>query len=249
LRPTGSNSRLDDHRDAPERLVTLVLHQHPFASYCQKVLIALYELDLPFRSDLVEDADDRSELARTLWPMASIPVLRDESAGLTVPESTTIIEYLDEVAGDGSKLVPADCAQALQARLWDRFFDQHVATPMQKIVGDSLRPEGRHDPEGVLEARSTLDTAYAVLDAQLADRSWATGATFTLADCAAAPALFYTRAVHRWNEGDQRNITRYYRGLMARPSVARVVDEARPWREIFPLPWPADMDELDPFEP
>jgi glutathione S-transferase len=137
--------------------VTLVLHQHPFASYCQKALIALYELDLPFRTHLVDDADARSELAATLWPMASIPVLRDESADLTLPESTTIIEYLDDVAADGPKLIPADRAEALQARLWDRFFDQHVATPMQKIVGDSLRSEGRNDPEGVVEARSTLD--------------------------------------------------------------------------------------------
>lgn len=228
--------------------MSLVLHQHPFAAYCQKVLIALYELDLSFSTRLVDDADARAELA-TLWPMASIPVLRDESAGLILPESTTIIEYLDDVGGDGSKLVPADRTEALQARLWDRFFDQHVATPMQKIVGDSLRPEGRNDPEGVVEARSTLDTAYTVLDAHLADRSWAAGATFTLADCAAAPALFYTRAVHRWDTDGRPNVTRYYRELMARPSVARVVDEARPWRAIFPLPWPADMDELDPVEP
>jgi glutathione S-transferase len=178
--------------------------------------------------------------------MAGIPVLRDESADLTLPESTTIIEYLDDIAGGGPKLIPADRAQALQARLWDRFFDQHVATPMQKIVGDSLRREGRDDPEGVVEARSTLDTAYTVLDAQLADRTWATGAVFTLADCAAAPALFYAHAVHRWDQDGQPNVTRYYRDLMARPSVARVVDEARPWRDIFPLPWPADMDELHP---
>jgi glutathione S-transferase len=231
-----------------ERAPGLVLHQHPFASYCQKVLIALYELDLPFSTHLVDDADDRSELAASLWPMGSIPVLRDESADLTLAESTTIIEYLDDVAADGSRLIPADLGEALQARLWDRFFDQHVATPMQKIVGDSLRPEGRSDPEGVGEARSTLDTAHAVLDAHLADRTWATGATFTLADCAAAPALFYTRAVHRWDQRGQLNVTRYYRDLMARPSIARVVDEARPWRDIFPLPWPPDMDELGPVE-
>ncbi len=223
----------------------LVLYQHPFASFCQKALIALYELDLPFRSHLVEGADGRAELAG-LWPMASIPVLRDESADLTIPESTTIIEYLDDLAAGGPKLVPADRAVALQARLWDRVFDQHVAGPMQKIVGDRLRPEGRNDPEGVVEARHTLDTAYAVLDAHLAQRAWAAGPSFTVADCAAAPALFYTRAVHRWNQDDQPNITRYYRDLMARGSVARVVDEARPWRDIFPLPWPADMDELDP---
>ncbi|MEA2222906.1 MAG: glutathione S-transferase [Solirubrobacteraceae bacterium] len=226
--------------------MSLVLHQHPFASYCQKALVALYELDVPFTTHLVDDADARAELAATLWPMAGIPVLRDESADLTLPESTTIIEYLDDVAAGGPKLIPADRADALQARLWDRFFDQHVATPMQKIVGDSLRCEGRDDPEGVVEARSTLDTAYTVLDAQLADRTWATGAVFTLADCAAAPALFYARAVHRWDQDGQPNVTRYYRDLMARPSVARVVDEARPWRDIFPLPWPADMDELHP---
>jgi glutathione S-transferase len=226
--------------------VSLVLHQHPFASYCQKALIALYELELPFSTRLVDDADARAELAATLWPMASIPVLRDESADLTLPESTTIIEYLNDVAANGRTLIPTDRAQALQARLWDRFFDNYVATPMQKIVGDQLRPEGRDDPEGVSEARTTLDTAYAVLDAHLADWSWAAGTAFTLADCAAAPALFYTRAIHRWDQNGQVNITRYYRDLMARPSVARVVDEARPWREIFPLPWPADMDEPDP---
>jgi glutathione S-transferase len=228
--------------------VTLVLHQHPFASYCQKALIALYELDLPFKTHLVDGADARAELA-DLWPMASIPVLRDESANLTIPESTTIIEYLDGVAADGPKLVPADRADALQARLWDRVFDQHVATPMQKIVGDSLRPEGRKDPEGVAEARRNLDTAYAALDAHLAQRAWAAGAAFTLADCAAAPALFYARAVHRWDPDGRANVTRYYRDLMARRSVARVIDEARPWRGIFPLPWPADIDDVGPEKP
>jgi glutathione S-transferase len=226
----------------------LVLHQHPFAAYCQKVLVALYELELPFRTHLVDGEGARAELAE-LWPMAGIPVLRDESAGLTLPESTTIIEYLDQIAAGGPELVPADPAEALQTRLWDRFFDQHVAGPMQKIVGDRLRPEGRGDPQGVEDARATLDTAYAVLDAHLARREWAAGAAFSLADCAAAPALFYTRAVHRWDQDGQVNITRYYRDLMARGSVARVVDEARPWREIFPLPWPADMDALDPGKP
>jgi glutathione S-transferase len=224
--------------------VSLVLHQHPFASYCQKALIALYELELAFSTQFVDDADARAELAATLWPMASIPVLRDESADLTLPESTTIIEYLDDIAAGATKLIPADRAEALQARLWDRFFDQHVATPMQKIVGDRLRPQGRDDPEGVAEARHTLDTAYTVLDAHLAQRTWAAGAAFTVADCAAAPALFYARAVHRWDQHGQVKVTRYYRDLMARPSVARVVDEARPWRDIFPLPWPADIDEL-----
>jgi glutathione S-transferase len=226
--------------------MTLVLYQHPFASYCQKVLIALYELDLPFDSHLVEGTEGRAELAR-LWPMAGIPVLRDEDADLTLPESTTIIEYLDGLASGGPTLVPADAGEALQARLWDRFGDHHLATPMQKIVGDQLRPEGRDDPEGVADARRLLDTAYGVLDARLADRPWAGGATFTVADCAIFPVLFYLRAIHRWDTGAQANITRYYRDLLARPSIARVVEEARPFREIFPLPWPADQDDLGPF--
>jgi glutathione S-transferase len=224
--------------------MNLVLHQHPFASYCQKVLIALYELELPFTPHQVDGQEGRDELAR-LWPMARIPVLRDEDADLTLPESTTIVEHLDALAG-GARLIPADPAGALQARLWDRFFDGHVATPMQKIVGDRLRPEGREDPEGVAQARAELDLAYSVLEDRLAALPWAAGEAFTLADCAAAPALFYTRAVHRWDEASQPGVTRYYRDLMARPSVRRVIDEARPLRPLFPHPWPDDMDALDP---
>ena len=225
----------------------LVLHEHPFASYCQKALIALYELDLPFESRLVEGDEGRAELAR-LWPMASIPVLRDEDSDLTLPESTTIIEYLDGLA-DGTALIPDDPGAALQARLWDRFADQHLSTPMQKIVGDRLRPEGRRDPEGVAEARRHLDRAYAVLDTRLADHPWAGGATLTLADCAAFPPLFYMRAIHRWGDEAHPHITRYYRDLLGRPSVARVVDEARPLRHLFPLPWPPDQDDLGTSTP
>jgi glutathione S-transferase len=225
--------------------VTLVLYQHPFAAYCQKVLVALYELDLPFDSHIVEGEAGREELAR-LWPPAGIPVLRDEEADLTLPESTTIIEYLDGLASGGPALIPADPGEALQARLWDRFGDQHLATPMQKIVGDELRPEGGRDPEGVAEARRVLDTAYGVLDARLADRIWAAGPTFTVADCATFPPLFYLWAIHRWDSDVHADITRYYRDLLARPAIARVVEEARPYRELFPLPWPVDQDALAP---
>jgi glutathione S-transferase len=223
--------------------MTLVLHQHPFASYCQKVLIALYERSVPFESHLVEGEEGRVELAR-IWPMATIPVLRDEDAGLTLPESTTIIEYVDGLAVGGAALIPADPPAALQARLWDRFADQHLSTPMQKIVGDRLRPEGRTDPEGVAEARRHLDAAYDTLDARLADHAWLGGKAFTVADCAAFPALFYTRAIHRWDPGAHQNVTRYYGDLLGRPSVARVVEEARPLRHLFPLPWPADQDDV-----
>jgi glutathione S-transferase len=144
----------------------------------------------------------------------------------------------------GPVLVPADADAALEARLWDRFADQHLATPMQKIVTDRIRPEGGADPQGVADARAQLDVAYGVADDRLARSRWLAGDAFTVADCAAAPALFYCRAVHRWDEAGQANITRYYRDLMTRPAIARVVEEARPYRDLFPHPWPADTDDL-----
>jgi glutathione S-transferase len=216
--------------------MALTLHEHPFASYCWKVLIALDELGLPYERHVIEDADGRTQLAE-LWPMASIPVLVDDAAGMVLPESTAIIEYLDRL-GAGARLIPADTAEALQARLWDRISDGYVMTPMQKIVGDSLRPDGRRDAHGVDEARAGLASAYDLFDGRLAQRAWLAGAAFTLADCAAAPALFYARVVHRWDEQRLSNLTRYFEALIARPSVARVIDDAREWRAVFPLPWP-----------
>jgi glutathione S-transferase len=215
--------------------MTLTLHEHPFASYCWKALIALGELGLPFEPCLVEDDDDRARLAE-LWPMASMPVLVDDASGMIVQQSTAIIEYLDGLGQP--RLVPADPGAALQARLWDRISDAYVMTPMQKIVGDTLRPEGGRDPFGVEEARAALDRAYAMLDGHLSGRVWLAGAAFTLADCAAAPALYYARVVHRWDEERLPRLTRYFDDLVARSSVARVIDEARPYRALFPLPWP-----------
>jgi glutathione S-transferase len=216
--------------------MTLTLHEHPFAAYCWKALIALYERDLPFEPHFIGDERDRAQLAE-LWPMASIPVLVDDRARITLPESTTIIEYLDGL-GDAPQLVPADPAAALQARLWDRVMDGYVMTPMQKIVGDNLRPEGRGDPEGIVQARATLDRAYGLLDKHVTGGGWAAGPAFTLADCAAAPAMFYARVVHRWDEGRLADLTCYFTKLTARRSVARVIDEAREYRDLFPLPWP-----------
>jgi glutathione S-transferase len=218
--------------------LALVLHQHPFASYCQKALTALYELGLPFETVLVEGREEHLKL----WPLGSMPVLVDTHAGLTLPESTTIIEYLDALAG-GGRLIPSDPAAALQARLWDRISDNHVMNPMSKVVTDNLRPEGRGDPEGVDEARGTLATAYGVLERQLAGRAWLAGESFTIADCAAAPALFYCRAIEPWDAAGHPELTRYHRALLDRPSFARVVDEARPYRHLFPLPWPDGFDD------
>jgi glutathione S-transferase len=216
--------------------MTLTLHEHPFASYCWKVLIALYERDVPFDRHQVDGEAGRARLAE-LWPMASIPVLVDEATGVTLPESTPIVEYLDRF-GDASALIPGEREAALQARLWDRVIDGHVQTSMQKIVLDNLRPEGRGDPQGVDEARATLDRVYAVLDEHLRGGGWIAGPGFTVADCAAGPALFYGRAVHRWDEENLVDLTRYFEVLTARPAVARVIDEARPFRELFPLAWP-----------
>ena len=215
--------------------MTLILHEHPFASYCWKARIALYEREVPFESRGVMDEADRARLAE-LWPMGSIPVLVDEAAGVTLPESTIVIEYLDGL-GDAPPLIPAEPAAALEARLWDRVLDGRVMTPMQKIVADSLRPSDARDPHGVAEAMEQLERAYELLDERIAT-DWAAGTTFTVADCAAAPALHYARVVHRWDEQRLANLTGYFTRLMERPSVARVVDEAREYRHLFPLPWP-----------
>jgi glutathione S-transferase len=174
--------------------VSLVLYQHPFAMYCWKALIALYERDVPFTADLVEA--DRSALA-ALWPAASIPVLVDD--GVVVPESSIIVEHLDR-HGDAPPLIPTDPDMALQARLWDRVADDCVTTPVQTIVGDALQPPEAKDPHGVFRAHGKLDLAYAILDRHLAGRAhggWMAGDDFTLADCAAAPALHYADVLHR----------------------------------------------------
>jgi glutathione S-transferase len=171
-------------------VTALTLYEHPFATYCWKPLIALYEREVPFRRRQVDDEADRAHLAE-LWPMASIPTLVDEETGLTLPESTIVVEYLDRF-GDAPPLVPAEPGAALEARLWDRVMDLRVQTPMQKIVLDGLRPEEERDPYGVEAARTALDRIYEVLDERLRDRTWLAGPTFALAD--APPRRFSTRA-------------------------------------------------------
>lgn len=209
--------------------------------FCWKPLVALHELGLPFERQLVEGAE-RTELA-AIWPLARIPVLRDETMDLTVPESTTIVEHLDALAG-GGRLIPADGAGALQARLWDRVLDGHVALPQQAVVFDSLRPAEERDPRGVAQSREALRAAYAVLDGRLADRAWLAGTSFTLADCSAVGALFYGWVTEPWDAERLPHLTRYCQALFARPSVDRVLEEARPYRELFPLGWPDHADAL-----
>ena len=208
------------------------LHYHPFASFCQKVLIALYEKAVPFRPNLVDlgDPEERAALQR-IWPFGKFPVLED--AGRIVAESSSIIEYLDLRHPQAPRMVPEDPAAALAVRTADRFYDTYVHLPMQKIVTDCIRPEGRADPQGVEEARATLATAYAMIEAEAGAREWAAGDRFSMADCAAAPALFYANWVQPLMP-EYPAAAAYLARLRARPSVARVVEEARPYRHLFP---------------
>lgn len=208
----------------------LKLYAHPFSSYCQKVLTALYENATPFEYRLLEDPQARAELA-TLSPLGRFPVLVDGKRA--VLESTSIIEYLQLHAPGTVRLIP-DGDAGIEARMLDRVFDGYVMTPMQKLVADRLRPESNRDAYGVDEARSVLDRIYPWLDQRLRGRSWAAGDEFTVADCAAAPALFYADWSHPI-PAQHENLRGYRARLLARPSFARAVDEARPFRGYFPL--------------
>jgi glutathione S-transferase len=211
----------------------LKLYAHPFSSYCQKALIALYENSTPFEFRLLahDDPQIMAEFAE-LWPIRRFPVLVDGER--TVTEASIIIEYLGLHYPGPVALVPADARAALDVRSMDRFFDNYISTPQQKIVFDSLRPDAERDVRGVTEARAMLDTAYAWLDKTMAAREWAAGDTFSLADCAAAPALFYADWSHAIDPAFA-HVRAYRERLLARPSFARAVDEARPYRPPFPL--------------
>jgi len=206
------------------------LYAHPFSSYCQKVLIALYENATPFEYRNLEDASANAELV-SLWPMKRFPVLVDRSR--TILETTTIIEYLQIHRPGRVRLIPEGDA-SIEVRMLDRVFDNYVMTPMQKVVLDSLRPQPDRDDYGVTEARGFLDKIYLWLEQHLASRAWAAGDAFTLADCAAAPSLFYADWAHPIAPA-HCNLRAYRARLLARPSVARAVDEARPFRKYFPL--------------
>jgi glutathione S-transferase len=207
------------------------LYAHPFSSYSQKALVALYENGTPFDYRSLEDPAANAELA-ALWPMKRFPVLMDGER--TVLEATCIVEYLDRHHPGPARLIPADADAALEVRMLDRFFDNYVATPQQKMVFDRLRHEGQRDPHGVDEAKAMLETAYAWLDRRMVDREWAAGDAFSLADCAAAPFLFYADWTHPIDPAF-RHVHAYRARLLARPSFARAVNEARPYRHYFPL--------------
>ena len=212
--------------------MALALYAHPFSSYCQKVLIALYDNHTPFELRML-GRDERVQAEfEALWPLKRMPVLVD--AGRTVMEASIIVGHLGLHYPGPRRLIPEDPRAALEVRMLDRVFDNYVMTPMQKIVFDAIRRAEDRDRQGVAEARALLDTAYRWLDGAIRGREWAAGSAFSLADCAAAPALLYADWVHPIGAAFA-NVRAYRRRLLAWPSFARAVDEARPYRKDFPL--------------
>jgi glutathione S-transferase len=215
--------------------MALTLYMHPLSSFCHKALIALYENGIAFTPEVVNLGDPRSrENFGKVWPLAKFPVLRDDSRGQTIPESTSIIEYLAQHAPGPLKLLPDDDPQrAARVRATDRFYDLHVHVPMQKIVGDKLRPADGHDPVGVSEAKDRLRTALQIADADMATRRWACDEVFSMADCAAAPPLFF---INRMTPlaGEFPHLSAYLERATKRPSYARVLVEAQPYLAMFP---------------
>jgi glutathione S-transferase len=214
--------------------MSLTLHFHPLSSFCHKVLIALYENDTPFMPQMVNLMDEGERSAfRRLWPIGKFPVLRDDARDRTIPESSIIIEYLDQYYPGKTKFIPADADLARQMRLRDRYFDLHIHMHVQKIVGDRLRPADKKDPHGVDDARTRMATALGALEGQMASRIWAMGDAFTMADCAAAPALFYADKVAPLLPA-YPNVAAYLDRLKQRPSYARALTEAEPYFQFFP---------------
>ena len=214
--------------------MSLKLHYHPLASFCWKPLIALYEKGVPFQPHLVDLGNPEAAAAfKALWPIRKFPVLEDDATGRVIPESSIIVEYLEQHFPGKVPLIPADPDAARNVRFTDRLLDLYVHLPMQKIMTDRLRPEGKSDPHGVEEAKATLLTALDVLEKDLGTRNWAAGEAFTLADCAACPALYYGNMAVPFT-ATHANVAAYLARLQQRPSFARVLKEAEPYFNLVP---------------
>jgi glutathione S-transferase len=211
--------------------MSLTLYYHPLSSYCHKVLIALYECEAPFDKRIIDlgNEPDRAEL-QALWPLGKFPVIRDHERNRAVAESTIIIEYLDHFFAGARRLIPADWDAAFEVRAWDRFCDQYVHGPMQLVVKDKIRG-ARGD---LNKERAQLETAYRMLDEHMAGRTWAVRDTFSMADCAAAPSLFFSRTLQAFPE-KLGHLSAYFDRLMDRPSTRRVLDEAKPYFHMYPF--------------
>jgi len=211
--------------------MTIEIFAHPFSSYCQKAFVALYENDTPFTLRMLEEKENAEELAR-IWPINLFPVLREGER--VVFEATSIIEYLHVHHPGPVRLIPGDADAAVEVRMMDRFFDNYVMTPQGDIVFNCIREAKDRDPIGDDRARAMLDKSYAWLDERMKGREWAAGDSFSLADCAAAPSLFYADWTHEIG-AQFANVRAYRERLNARPSFARAVDGGRPFRSYFPL--------------
>ena len=215
--------------------MTLTLYSHPLALYCQKALTAFCEKGVAFEKLLLDGSEPVTSEFATLWPIKRFPVLLDGDR--RVFEATAIIEYLDVIHPDAPRMIPSDPLVAVEARMWDRFFDNYVNYPQQRIVFAALGREAKDDARW----HAAFDTAYAILDTHMEGREWAAGDAFSIADCSAAPALLYadwTYAIPK----QFANIRAYRERLLARPSYARALDEARPYRAYFPLGAPEGRD-------
>ena len=217
-------------------MLALTLYFHPLSSFCQKALIALYENGTPFTPQKVDLMDEKENADfKLLWPVGKFPVLRDEKNGKTIPESTSIIEYLAQHYPGPVQLVPKDPDAALTVRAQDRFYDLNVHLLTQKVITDRLRPAGQNDTFGVEHARGLLQTTLGIIDKDMAKKTWAAGETFTMADCAAAPTLFYTNRAVKPLAGTFDNVAAYLDRLMKRPSYARALKEAEPFLKYVPM--------------
>ncbi|HEV7136451.1 MAG TPA: glutathione S-transferase family protein [Steroidobacteraceae bacterium] len=212
----------------------LTLYMHPLSSYCWKALIALHELEVPFRAEMVEGRPAQNEKLRQLWPIGKMPVLQDTRRDQAVPEASIIVEYLQQYYPGPARLIPQDPDSQLEVRLWDRFFDLYVHTPLQKLVIERLRAPGQQDSTGAAEARAMLATAYDLLEDRMGSRDWVAAHSFTLAECAALPALFYCAAAQPFARSHP-HVTRYFERLLTRASVQRVIEGARPYFHMFPM--------------
>jgi len=212
--------------------MALTLYLHPLSSYCHKALIALYENAIAFTPEVVNLGDPASrDNFKKVWPMAKFPVLLDDSRNQVIPESTSIIEYLDRHYPGPVKLLPNDDGDlAAQVRATDRFYDLHVHNNMQQIVGDKLRPADGHDPIGLKEAKERLGIALGIAEEQMATRKWACGDVFSMADCAAGPPLFFINKMMPLS----KHLKNYLERLTQRPSYARALREAEPFMQYFP---------------
>ncbi|HET7396199.1 MAG TPA: glutathione S-transferase family protein [Gammaproteobacteria bacterium] len=209
--------------------MTIKIYGHPFASFAWKAFIAAYERDVPFELCMVDpDHPENSARIADLSPTGQFPALVDGDRHVT--QSNSVIEYLDRF-GDAAPMIPNDRDAALDARMLAYIFDSYVSVPVQHIVGEALRPQDQQDQRRVTEAKVKLDKSYSWLSTRIGD-SWASGNGFSIADCAAAPALFYADWVHPIPSGA---LKAYRARVLQHPSVARVVDEARPYRSFFPL--------------